>query len=86
MKNRMNICHVDLRHAQTTKTTTNKTKTIWVEVVYNFNMLMLTGIITPVRVNELNPRDCFCMLYAQRVNLFGMRAVLCLLPAPYHDV
>ena len=28
MKNRMNICHVDLRHAQTTKTTTNKTKTI----------------------------------------------------------
>jgi hypothetical protein len=28
MKNRMNICHVDLQHAQTTKTTTNKTKTI----------------------------------------------------------
>jgi hypothetical protein len=22
-------------------------------------------------------------LYAQQVNLFGMRAVLCLLPAPY---
>jgi hypothetical protein len=28
MKNRMNISHVDLRHAQTTKTTTNKAKTI----------------------------------------------------------
>ena len=28
MRNRMNICHVDLRHAQTTKTKTNKTKTI----------------------------------------------------------
>jgi hypothetical protein len=28
MKNRMNIFHVDLRQAQTTKTTTNKTKTI----------------------------------------------------------
>ena len=30
MKNRMNIyiCNVDLWHAQTTKTTTNKTKTI----------------------------------------------------------
>ena len=28
MKKRMNICHVDLQHAQTTKTTTNKTKTI----------------------------------------------------------
>jgi hypothetical protein len=28
MKNRMNICHVDLRPTQTTKTTTNKTKTI----------------------------------------------------------
>jgi hypothetical protein len=23
------------------------------------------------------------MLYAQQANLFGMRAVLCLLPAPY---
>jgi hypothetical protein len=28
MKNRINICHVDLWHAQTTKMTTNKTKTI----------------------------------------------------------
>jgi hypothetical protein len=28
LNNRMNICHVDLRHAQTTKRTTNKTKTI----------------------------------------------------------
>ena len=28
MKSSMNICIVDLRHAQTTKTTTNKTKTI----------------------------------------------------------
>jgi hypothetical protein len=32
---------------------------------------------TPARFNELIPRKCFCMLYAQRVNLFGMRAVLC---------
>ena len=48
-------------------------------------MLTPTGIITPVRVNELIPRECFCMLYAQWVNLFGMRSVLCnyLLPAPY---
>jgi hypothetical protein len=46
-------------------------------------MLTPTGIITPVRVNELIPRECFCMLYAQRVNLFGMRVVLCLRPAPY---
>ena len=33
--------------------------------------------------------ECFCMFYAQQVNLFGMRAVLCLLPATcalYHDV
>ena len=46
-------------------------------------MLTPTGIITPVRVNDLIPRECFCMLYAQRGNLFGMRAVLCsyLLPA-----
>ena len=28
MKNRMSICHVDLWHEETTKTTTNKTKTI----------------------------------------------------------
>jgi hypothetical protein len=27
-KNRMNICHADLRHAKTTKTTSNKTETI----------------------------------------------------------
>ena len=40
-------------------------------------MLTLTGIITPVRVHELIPRECFCMFYAQRVILFGMRAVLC---------
>ena len=40
-------------------------------------MITLTGIITPVRVNELIPRECFCILYAQRVNLFGMRALLC---------
>jgi hypothetical protein len=45
------------------------------------NMLTPTGIITPVRVNELIPRECFCILYAQRVNLFGIRVVLCLLPA-----
>ena len=46
---------------------------------------MPTGIITPVRVNELIPRECFCMLYAQRVHLFGMRACCAcyLLPAPY---
>ena len=44
-------------------------------------MLSLTGINTPVSVNELIPRECFYMFYAQRVNLFGMRAVLCLLPA-----
>jgi hypothetical protein len=30
---------------------------------------------------QLIPRECFCIVYAQRVNLFGMRAVLCLLPA-----
>ena len=40
-------------------------------------MLTPTGIITPVRVKELIPIECFCMLYAQQVNLFGMRAVLC---------
>ena len=76
----INIYHVDLRHVQTTKTTTNKTKTIqaiWVVVMYTkINMLTPTGIITPVRVNiyiiyifypnELIPRECFCMLYAQR--------------------
>ena len=39
------------------------------------NMLVTTGINTPVRVNEWIPRECFCMLYAQWVNLFGMRAV-----------
>jgi hypothetical protein len=27
-----NLCHVDFRHAQKTKTTTNKTKTIWMVV------------------------------------------------------
>jgi hypothetical protein len=52
-------------------------------------MFTPTGIITPVRVNELIPRECFCMLYAHWTNLFGMRAVLCLLPATcalYHNV
>jgi hypothetical protein len=44
-------------------------------------MLTPTGIITSVRVNELIPRECFCMLYAQWVNLFGTRVALCLLPA-----
>jgi hypothetical protein len=44
-------------------------------------MLTITGFITPVRVIEFIPRECFCMLYAQWVNLFGMKAVLCLLPA-----
>ena len=54
MKNRMNICHVDLRHAQTTKTTTNKTKTIQDYLGgTKINMLTPTGIITPVRVNEV---------------------------------
>ena len=87
MKNRMNICNVDLWHAQTTKTTKNKTKIIQDYLggssVKRINMLTPTGIITPVRVNELIPRECLCLFYAQRVNLFGMRAVLCLLPAPY---
>ena len=76
-----------MQNAHKTKTTTNKTNTIQDYLggssVLKTNMLMPTGIITPVRVNELIPRECFCMLYAQRVNLFGMRAVLCLLPAPY---
>ena len=71
MKKRMNICIVDLRHAQTTKTTTNQTKTIQDYLGGS------SGIITLVRVNELIPRECLCMLYAQRVNLFGMRKVLC---------
>jgi hypothetical protein len=44
-------------------------------------MLTLTGIITPVRVNELITRECFCMSYAQQVNLFGIRVMLCRLPA-----
>ena len=77
------MCHVALRHAQTTKTTTNKTETI--QDYFGGSRVQkstCSGIITPVRVNELIPRECFCMLYAQWVNLFGMRVVLCLLPAP----
>ena len=91
MKNGMNICHVDLRHAQTTKTTANKTKTIQDYLggrsVPKINMLTPTGILTPLRVNELIPREFFCIL--KRVNLFAMRAVLCLLPATcalYHNL
>ena len=38
-------------------------------------MLTPTRIITPA--NKLISRECFCMLHAQRVNLFGMRAVMC---------
>jgi hypothetical protein len=53
----MNICHVDLWHAQTTKTTTNKTNTIQDNLggssVQKINMLTPTGIITPIWVNEL---------------------------------
>jgi hypothetical protein len=48
-------------------------------------MLKPTGIITPVRVNELILRECFCMLYAQQLNLFGMRAVLCPGPEKYRE-
>ena len=96
----INIYHVDLRHVQTTKTTTNKTKTIqaiWVVVVYTkIKMLTPTGIITPVRVNiyiiyifypnELIPRECFCMLYAQRRWIcleWGWCCACYLLPATY---
>ena len=84
----MLICgmHKQQRRQQTKQ---RQFKTIWVVVVYKINMLTPTGIITPVRGNVLIPRECFCMLYPQRVNLFGMRAVLCLLPttcALYHDV
>ena len=56
MKNRMNICNVDLRHVQTTKTTTNQTKTIqtiWVIVVYTNQHAHVTGLITLVRINEI---------------------------------
>jgi hypothetical protein len=84
----MLICgmHKQQRRQQTKQ---RQFKTIWVVVVYKKSMLTLTGVITPVSVNELIPRECFCMLYTQRVNLFGMRAVLCQLPATYtlyHDV
>jgi hypothetical protein len=51
-------------------------KTIWVVVVYKDQYAHANW-------------ECFCMLYAQLVNLFGMRAVLCLVPATcalYHDV
>ena len=50
----MNICHVDLRHAQTTKTTANKTKTIqgYLGGSSVQKSTCSTGIITPVRVNE----------------------------------
>jgi hypothetical protein len=58
--------------------------TIGIFLLHQFNIRFLSkyknlinGIITPVRVNELLQRECFCMLYAQRVNLFGMMAVLC---------
>ena len=36
-----------------------------------------TGIITSVWINELLPRECFCMLCVQRVNLFAISVVLC---------
>ena len=47
-------------------------------------MLTPTGIITPLRVNELIQRECFCMLYAQRMNFFRMNeGGIVQLPAPY---
>ena len=52
MKSSMNICNVDLQHAQTTRTTTNKTNTIWVVVVYTDQHAQ---VITPVTVNEVPP-------------------------------
>jgi hypothetical protein len=56
MKNRMKICHVDLRHAQTTKTT--------IQDYLGGSSLQKstpTRIITPVRVNELIPRESYCI-------------------------
>jgi hypothetical protein len=46
-------------------------------------MLTPTGIITPVWINELIPRECLCMLYAQWVNLFWNEGGVVQLPAPY---
>jgi hydroxymethylglutaryl-CoA reductase len=77
MKNRMNLCHVDLRHAQTTKTTKRKEKTIQ---DYLGGSSVPTGIITPVRVNELIPRECFCMLHNEGS---VVPATCYLLPVPY---
>ena len=45
------------------------------------NMLAPTDIITPVRVNELIPRECFCMLYAGEFAWNEGGVVQ--LPAPY---
>jgi hypothetical protein len=93
MKNRMNIFHVGFPHAQTTKTTTNKTKAIQDYLsgssVQKSTCSHQLGSSIQFGYTKLIPRESFCTLYAQRVNLFGMRAVVCLLPATcalYHDV
>jgi hypothetical protein len=79
----MSMCgmHKQQRRQQTKQ---RHFKTIWVVVV-----LTPTGIITQIRVNELIPREYFSIFYVHQVNLFGMKAVLCLLPATctlYHNV
>lgn len=79
-----NTCHVDLQHAQTTKTTANKTKTIQDYLGgSSVQMLTTTGIITPVRVNELIPRKCFCMHSGWICLELGQCCACYLLPAPY---
>ena len=67
MNNRMNICHVDLWHAQTTKTARNKTKTIQ-EYLGGSSVQKRTCLRQLESSLQLGlMREYFCMLYAQRV-------------------
>jgi hypothetical protein len=55
----MNICHVDLQHAQTTKTATNKTKTIQdylCGIVYKFPLAPMRVLAPRLRTLEVSAR------------------------------
>jgi hypothetical protein len=89
MKNRMNICHIELRHAQTTKTTTTKTKTIQDYLggnsVQKSTCLHQLGSSLQLGLISLFPEnDLVCCMHSVWICLEWGRCCACYpLPAPY---
>ena len=75
----MYVCDGDLRHAQTSKTTTNNTKTYKGLQIY---LLTTIGVITQVRFYAVLAYECMCLMGVLCVDFVCIEGNVVQLSAP----